>query len=256
MLGIKKEANQLVDNVVEIAQCPLCESVTTHMYFMQDASTKQQSKWYSCSCGIVWQAKYKGYEYDQSYINKLPSGPKVESSFRYVPKLIAPLIEEMTYGRKMLMIGHQPYQLDEMKLRGWIPFSIDKNSVYQTGPRLISADFESYPFAQDEKYSLIWIYHVLESFHNPFESLKKCQSLLAEDGILFIGTPDTDFLYTRGPAGFLHWKRDYNHILWNRSSLVSYLEKLGLDVVLSRKNYEPRFAYQDDMWLLAQKKFY
>jgi len=256
VINPKKEATQIVDNKVEIAVCPNCESVTTHMYFMQDAATKQQSKWYSCSCGIVWQAHYKGCVYDQAYLDNLPTGSKYDTALKAIPKIIAPLAEEMMYGRKMLMIGHYPSQIEEFKRRGWVTFSIDKNTAYTTSERMIAADFETFQFAEDEKYSMIWAYHVIESFNNPFESLKKAFSLLAEDGIIFIGTPDSDFLYTRGPAGFVHWKRDYNHILWNRKSLTSYLEKLGFNVVLARKNYEPRFPFTDDIWLLAQKRFY
>jgi hypothetical protein len=257
MINTKKEAKQLESTTVEIAQCPACEAITTHMYFMQDASTKVQSKWYGCSCGIVWQAHRPDFTYTKEYVDKyVPTGAKYESASRYLPQIIAPLIEESTYGRKMLMVGHYPHQLEVFRHRGWVPFTIDKNVNLATSERLIASDFETFTFPEDEKYALVWIYHVLESFQNPFEALKKVKNILSEDGILFIGTPDTDFLYTRGPAGFPHWKRDFNHILWNRRSLTSYLEKLGFDIVLSRRNYEQRFPAWDDCWILAQKKFF
>jgi hypothetical protein len=256
LLNPTKEANQLVKDVVEIAQCPHCERVTTHLYFMQDATTKVQSKWYACSCGVVWQTPYPDYKYGRKYLDNLPIGQKWERSNKYVVDLVAPTIEELMYGRKMLMVGHNEHQAAEFKRRGWVCFTIDKNECFATTNRFIAADFETFEFASDVKYNLIWFYQTLESLHNPFEALKKSQQLLAEDGIIFIATPDTDFIYTRSPSGFAHWKRDYNHILWNKKALISYLEKQGLNVVYARSNYERRLPAWDDLWIIAQKVYY
>ena len=154
------------------------------------------------------------------------------------------------------MVGKNDPMLEEFRDRGWVSYAIDSSTTTRTTPRIIQGDFETFKFPEDNKYNLIWMYHVLEGLSDPFYAIDKAVSLLPEDGILFIGTPDSDFLHVRGPAGFRGWKKDYNHILWNKRCLTSYLEKLGFEIILTKRNYEPRFPYQDDLWCVAQKKFY
>ena len=257
MLNLNKEANTLQDNQVVLSKCPACDAYTTHMYYMQDSDTKAKSRWYTCSCGLVWQDKWRDFEYGQDWRSKnRPESIKFQRAEAYVASLYAPLIEEMIYGRKMLMVGYTPHQSSYLADRGWVSFTIDKDTSFRMSHRHIVGDFETFEFPDDAKYNLIWFYQTLESMKDPFQALVKARNLLAEDGILFIGTPDTDFLYTRGPSGFKHWKRDTNFVLWNRRALRTYLEKLGFDVVLARKNHDMRCAVSDDLHLLAQRKFY
>ena len=224
---------------------------------MQESETRQQSIWYHCQCGILWQKDYKPYKYDAKYlVDTTPEGAKHENSCKYLPKIIAPIAEEMIYGRKLLFVGHRPNEEAEMRRRGWVTFAIDNNEFCTTTERIIAGDFETFSFPEDFKVNMVWFYHTLESLINPWQALKKVKQILSEDGILFIATPDSDFLYTRGSAGFRHWKRDFNHVLWNRTSLVTYLDSLGFTTVLSRKNHDMRLPQTDDLWLMAQAKFY
>lgn len=256
MLNPNDEAKLLSDNKVTLAQCPGCNGYSLHLFYMEDAYTKQKSKWHSCSCGLLFQDSWDIPVYDQKYIDKLPLGKKYDDSCKYLVRILAPIIEESMYGRKMLMVGKNDPMLEEFRDRGWVSYCIDSNKVTRDTHRIISGDFETHSFVEGTQYNLIWLYHILEGFNDPFYTLEKATSLLAEDGILYIGTPDSDFLHVRGPAGFRGWKKDYNHILWNKRCLTSYLEKLGYEIVLTKRNYEPRFPYQDDLWLVAQKKYY
>lgn len=257
MLGFKKTANTQIADVVETAQCPICDAATTHLYFMQDAETKEKSKWYNCACGVTWLAGECKESYDEKYAGRyLDGGKKFIGPCKYPVEVYAPLIEESMYGRRFLEIGHtSPYQADALVDRGWIPMSIDKNEALEPSEKLIVDDFEHHDFT-DQKFNLIWCYHTLECFRKPKEALQKCYDLLPEDGILFLATPDTDFIHTRSSSGFIHWKPQMNRLMWNRSSLTSYLEKLGFNIILCRRNYEHRFSAQDDLHLIAQKKFF
>ena len=254
MLGMKKQATKLEDNTVSIAQCPLCESITVHLYYMEDAKTKSKSKWYACACGLIWQVPYPEFVYDKTYL--VPDGKKFEKASKYLIKVVNPIIEESMYGRRCLMVGHNKPMAEEMAARGWITHCIDKNVDIPSTSRHIQGDFETFEFPADLKYNLLWMYQTLECMRNPFETLKKAKDLLAEDGIIYIATPDTDFLYTRSPSGFHHWNKSHNHIMWSQRALESYLEKLGFNIILSRKNHEVRFPAQDDFWCVAQKKFF
>jgi len=240
MLNLKKTATKLEVGELSIGNCPVCKAYVSQMYFMRDADTKVSSKWYACSCGVVFQ-------------NQLPDGvekkrdetfyQKIYDNFAYPVKVYSPLIEELIYGRKVLLIG-QPndYQEKEFENRGWI--------VYKTD------NFETQKFKESEKLSMIWLYMNLERFHDPIASLQLCHKLLAEDGILFIASPDTDFINTRSSSNFIHWKPNTNHIMWNRRSIARHLENLGFNVILNRQNYEHRFSEWDTFHLVAQKKFF
>jgi predicted SAM-dependent methyltransferase len=157
----------------------------------------------------------------------------------------------------MLEVGAVTHhQSEEFRRRGWITYTIDKNTCFNSTERRIVGDFETHEFNEKAKVNMVWMYHTLECFDKPKESLKKAFTVLKEDGILFIATPDTDFINTRSSAGFPHWKADQNHIMWNKRSLVSHLESLGFVIILCRSNYEIRFPYKDDFHLIAQKRFY
>ena len=260
MLNLKKEADNLQSNELLLGRCPICEAFVYHLYYMQDADTKKRSKWYACSCGVVWQAQKPSGIYDIKYWQKynIPDdNHKIRDTYEYPIRIYSPIIEELIYGRKVLLIGRQnTYQEDYFGQRGWIAYSIDKNTCFKNSDRIIASDFETHQFNPDVKFNLIWMYHTLESFLDPKAALAKCISLLPEDGIIFIATPDTDFINTRSSSNFIHWKAEYNSIMWNKRSLTRQLDSLGLNVILARSNYEHRFPVWDDVHLLAQKKFF
>ena len=256
-MGFFKTAKTEVADTVAVASCPICTAITTHLYYMSDKDTGVKSKWYNCACGVTWQAAEPKEPYNQAYFDRYKDGgKKYEAAVKYPISIYMPLIEELTYGRRVLEVGHtSPYQVEAFKERGWVPTTIDKNPCFTETPNFIVEDFETYDFGEYRP-NLIWLNHSLECFKQPAQSLLKCFSLLPEDGIIAIMTPDTDFLHTRSSSGFIHWKPQVNRLMWNRSSLVTHLEKLGFNVILSRRNYEARFAAQDDVHLIAQKRFF
>ena len=246
------------DEELRVSNCPICKSYVCHVYFMQDATTKKKSKWFSCACGVVFQSKKPEGIYDQKYYDKTSNlHAKTKTAYEYPIRLYAPLIEELIYGRRVLLVGqNNHYQHDFFAERGWVPTTIDKNTRYTSSFDFIASDFETHQFPESVKYNVIWFYHSLEALSDPLASLDLCVKLLAQDGIINIATPDTDFINTRSSSCFIHWKPEYNNIMWNRRSLTTHLEKLGFNVILARQNYEHRFPIWDDLHIIAQKKFF
>lgn len=257
MLNLKKEAEPIVNSEFKLGECPVCHSYVSHIYFMQHAETKVATRWYACSCGIVWQENKPTAVYDKAYHDKHAQfESKVRDCYEYPVRIYSPLIEELNYGRKVLLIGKQtPHQEEAFAKRGWVPYSIDLNPVYAPTSRMFIGNFESYDFG-DLRFDMIWAYQTFECFTEPVASLLKIRELLTEDGILFLGTPDTDFIHTRGSARFRHWKPDVNKIMWNKRSLTKQLEQLGFNVVMARQNADMRFPETDDLHIIAQKKFF
>ncbi len=258
MLDFKKKVNIKQTDELKVATCPVCKSYVCHTYFMQDSSTQKKSKWFQCSCGIVFNSNLPTKVYDMKYWQASSKfDEKSKTAFEYPVRIYAPIIEELTYGRRVLIVGRpNTYHEDALALRGWVPTIIDKNTAFETSGNLIASDFEHYAFPKDIKYNAIWMYHTLDCLADPVASLALCANLLVEDGVLVLMGADTDFINTRSSSCFIHWKHDENHVMWNRRSLTRHLETLGFNVILARQNHEHRFPMWDDLHIIAQRKFF
>jgi len=225
---------------------------------MKNAKDGKTSKWFSCSCGIVFNSQRPTKVYDQNYwLLHSKYDKKIEATYRYPVLIYSPLIEELIYGRRVLIVGRpNTYQEEAFSERGWVPTIIDKNTLFTSVGNIIASDFETHQFPENMKYGLIWMYHTLKCFLNPVGSLELCKKLLADDGILFISDVDTDFINTRSSSCFMHWKHDTNFIMWNKRSISKQMESLGFNTIMCRSNYEYRFPVQDDFHGIWQKKFF
>lgn len=240
-----------------IPECPICNSFVQQQYFLEDKGTNRKSRWFHCACGVVFQKSKPDGKYNAEYLKKFADNPKYSDSARYPVKIYSPLIEELIYGRKVLVVGTPTFdQVEEFRARGWVTYSIDKNEAIPASPRHFVGDFETYEFPKDLSFNLIWVYGVLECFNDPQTAIKNCFTLMPEDGILFIGVPDTDFVFTRSSSAFKNWRPEYHNIMWNRRSLTSLLEKLGFQTILAWSNPFERFVHTDDLQLIAQKKYF
>ena len=134
---------------------------------------------------------------------------------------------------------------------------IDKNSNKLEGDSFIQGDFETIEIPKGVEYDLIWISRSLECFLDPKKALKKCFDVLSDSGVIYIATPDTDFMNAVGLGGYIHWKERENYIMWNRASLSKILEKIGFDILCSRRNYNlERHGNFYEMHMIAQKIYF
>lgn len=225
---------------------------------MEDAKTKKKSRWHHCHCGVIFQKDKPSGIYDEKYLKDFEDGgQKYKDACQYPVKIYAPIIEELMYGRKVLIVGSPTqHQVEAFRDRGWVAYSIDKNEAIKPSNRHIVGDIETYEFSDDIKFNLIWFNQTLECLADPTNTLKKCFTSLPEDGMVVIMTPDADFVHTRSSSAFVNWKPEFNNVMWNKRSLTSHLEKLGFSVIMARRNYEHRFAAVDDIHVLAQKSFF
>ena len=258
MLNFKKknEVSSLEEILVE--NCPACQRYICQAYYMQDGTTKKRSKWFHCSCGIVKQSKSPEGKFNQAYYDKHSRATeKVRAEWEYPIRIYAPIIEELMYGRRVLLLGvDNHFQHEAFAERGWVPTTIDKNSRYADSNDFIADDFETHKFPSETKYNLIWIYGTLENLADPVASIACCKELLAEDGVIFIASADTDFIHTRSNTLFINWKADYNYVMWNKRAISNHMETLGFNTILCRSNYEPRCPYRDDFHGIWQKRFF
>lgn len=217
----------------------------------------KKALWYRCRCGIVFQENPPPKVPEtQAHIDKILKRKEHESVCIHAARTYIPLIEEMTYGRKLLDVGFTTeHNMNYLKSRGWVTYGIDSNETIIETDRIIQDDFETTQKLVAHGYNCVWMNMVLEKFHDPVGAIARAHEVLEEDGVLFIATPDTDFLYTIPSPMFQYWRKDKNFILWNPASLTKVLEHLGFEVVMLRRNIYQRFGSYFNMHVVAQKIF-
>jgi len=233
--------------------CPVCTRPCAESINI----TNDNSFWHRCSCGVIFQDDPPDKSvYDHEYKEKYEEMKESEHRCIQAASVYCPIIEDMTMQRKILEVGCNT--LDNKKYfndRGWVYFGVDVNDDIEENNRIIKGDFECYDFGK-AKFDVIWMSHVFEHFLNPVAALEKCSELLSGNGIMFIATPDTDWINTLSVSGWGHWNKKEHYIFWNLRSLTKKLEELGFDVVLRRRNFSMRYTSWHDLHIIAQKIHY
>ena len=260
---------------VEPKCCPVCGVATSYSYDIEEGETGLSAAWYRCGCGVIFQENFPAADcYDEKYAEDYIKMKEADVRQTHAARTYAPLIEELTYGRTMLDVGFATGR--NMKFfedRGWITFGIDVNPSIAGKGQFYKGDFSTYdfniPLVNDQlkaiageagkierKFDLIWMSHVLEHFNDPIGVINKAKDLLTETGVLYIAVPDAEFINKMGVAGFPHWKKREHYTIWTEPALKREVERTGMKVVMSRRNFAQRFASWFDIQLIAQKNYF
>ena len=262
------------DKAIHPRACPICGVVTTYIYRIEHGEKGEISTWFRCNCGVIFQNEIPdGSKFDKKYIDDFMVDSVVKRSTTGCTTY-APLIEKLTYGREMLDVGFCTLtNISAWDARGWLTYGIDNNKDICGHDNIYKGDFLSYkPFLNiddrtlkdnigssklpDRTFDLIWMNNVLECFSDPIAGLKKANSLLSESGVLYISTPDIDFISKTGVPAYPHWRKDENYVMWNERSLTRELERLGLRVVMCVRNYQTCFHSFFNLHVIAQKIYF
>jgi len=253
--------------------CPVCGIESSYVYRIEDGKNNDKSSWTRCQCGVIFQDDLPADKdiYNDKYIAELHGAKEGKDRYEYSVRTYAPLIEEITYGRMMLDVGFaSPHLINAMEERGWLTWGIDINPAITGKENLYKGNFIDYDFSLSGKnvkdatgldkiertFDLIWMGHVLEHFHDPIAALKRAYNLLEEKGVLFISTPDIEFINKTGVSGWPHFKKSEHYVLWSESALNRELERLGFKIVMSRRNFSSRYMSWWDIHCLAQKNYF
>ncbi len=91
-------------------------------------------------------------------------------------------------------------------------------------------DLEEAPY-KDEYFDVIVMYHVIEHLKKPEEGIIKVRTMLKQNGILIIGTPDFDGAMAERFAENYRLLCDETHVsLFSRISLRYFLEDFGFEI--------------------------
>lgn len=103
-------------------------------------------------------------------------------------------------------------------------------------------------FQSKNKFDIITMYDLIEHLPNPLVNLKKVSSLLKDDGLLIVETPNFDSVY-RQLSPFTRYWSGYNqfYIIFFNSRSISYImKKVGLKPLI--KTSDASIFSKDAMW--------
>lgn len=120
--------------------------------------------------------------------------------------------------------------------------------------RLLGVDIKLTDFMDfntSKKYDVIVMGDVLEHVNDPVRALEKAHGLLAENGILWLSTPNFESAFTR--------IKGFSDPMWNQKNHYTYFSYSGLKPILDRVGFEVRRydisnRYSGSMELILQKK--
>ena len=204
-------------------RCPVCTHTTLNVYRITEPNASE-ALWFHCKCGVVFQ-QTKPKQVDITECELKPA-KKIHGVRTYIR-----VIEEIAYGRKFVPVGDV---VDEyLTERGWVEVK-EENEI----PDLIICEN--------------WLERELE----PLRALKEIYEALPTSGVVYIDTPNTDFIYKSTVQYFMHWRMNENYVLWNERSLQRELERIGFKIVVSRCNASLRYQKSDTVQIVAQKPFF
>ena len=212
--------------------------------------------WLRCPCGSVYQVEPKECEvYGKEYLEVYKKNRFYDRVAQYPTKVYFPIIEEATYGRKMLEIDSIDLEVTkEAQRRGWVCYSTGDQ---ETKDCISAKDkelkfFNDAEFPEEAGFDLIYSYHNIEKSDNQAKFIAKCFKLLNGGGCLFLATPDMDFIDYDGVLEFGHFYKE-NKLMMNMRRVIKELERFGFDVIVRKQNTSPRFLKNNDMHIIAQK---
>ena len=256
------------------AKCPICGVHTSYIYRIEEKDTKKVGTWFRCDCGVIFQKdKPSGKLYNSKYQDAYRV-PTLRKRFATACKTYAPLIEKITFGRQMLDVGYCiKDSMKEWERRGWLTYGIDINKAMCEHDNVYNGDFLTYDFnikvneeilknhtgstdIPKRTFDLIYMGDVLEHFTDPLAGLKKAVDLLSDTGVLYISTPDIDFITKTGVPAFPYWRKDEHYVMWTERALKRELERLGLKVIMCRRNFQACFHTMHNLHLIAAKNYF
>jgi len=210
--------------------CPVCgDLMNLPIRIYTNQSRNQKTLWFQCFCGVIYNPYHAG-DYSDFKKEYRAEGWKGRDSREYFVHVYFPLIEELTYGRKILEVGYcMPYILRKARDRGWICTGMDLHVARSSerGIEIIEDNFEDHNFKY-RKYA---------------------------EGVIFISSPDVGLM---SKIGMTYWGNfDLRcRLMFSKECFDREMQRIGLKTILLRSNESRRFGHYNDFHGIWQKPFY
>lgn len=248
---------------VKAQTCPLCsneQDVIINGWDKIEGNVVKPllDKGYSfCNCRNIFFTEWTNINqgvYDPEYYKKYDA-PHINTAYRNTIERVLPiLIKELKANHpSVLEIGAiNPTILDVFKENDFDTKGLDICDHPLNNHQLIVGDFEKL-IPSDEVCDVIWASHVFEHFQDPISAVKKCNTLLNNDGLLYVAMPDPYFIDFDDPYKWGHWHIREHHILWDRDSFCEALKENGFEIVHKTRNTHTDQICTLDFSVIAKK---
>ena len=111
-------------------------------------------------------------------------------------------------------------------------YGVEPNKIFQEHYKKIGIEVFSNIDSIDEKFDVIFMFHVLEHIEDPIDLLQKLKKLLNVNGRLIVEVPSSDdaLLTLYGNDGFSHFTYWSPHLfLYNQRTLADLMKKSGFE---------------------------
>lgn len=184
---------------------------------------------------------YKQFDYVSPAIAEKVIRKDARRSLNIIDRLI---------NKKNLLIDigcGRGYFLDEASKRGWSCFGIDFSpKAISFGKDILKLDLEQadiYSFTTNKKFDVVILNQVIEHVYTPHRLLEKCYSILREQGIIYIATPNIESISARVLKNrFDHFIPPEHLGYFSRQTLTNLLEEIGFKVI-----YSGSWSYPQDL---------
>jgi SAM-dependent methyltransferase len=248
---------------VQITDCPICGSKGAPKYSFNTVSSldfipgfSPVRLWMHCSeCNHIFAGNYPVDLFKALTEYTPPYYLNINTKLLHIISDKVQNIKRFSKGRKLLEVGlgsgemtalAKEYQFDVTGIE--LREDYAKNIQKMLGITAHVIDFLKYDTA--EKYDVICLGDVLEHLTDPVGAIKKAQSLLTEDGILWISTPNFESAYSyirkdKDPM----WRVCEHLNYFSFESLKKLLAKYSMEVV----DYKASAHYNGSMEVIAKK---
>ncbi len=189
--------------------CPLCGSIHTESYYINDGSTYLQCK----HCSLVFLTKeYHLKDTDEKLrYDQHNNDPKDENYRKFLSKVFNPIISYIKPNTKGLDFGCGPGPTLSLMFEE-SGFKVDIFDKYYANNQDIF----------NNKYDFITATEVVEHLHNPGFEIERLFSMLNKDGVLGVMTKMLD-----DSVDFASWyyKDDPTHICFYSKNTMTYLAR-------------------------------
>ena len=246
-----------------LQECPLCGSEQPIVLkgFVKDIQDETktvlaQDKGYSfCNCHNIYYTAWKNIDqevYDIDYVNKYAGTESLMANYGVV---YFDKIQELQNGKtgSLLEIGSiNDGLLNYAKDFGHKPCGLDIPKR-DSDHKMFSGDFETIDFKN--KYDIVFASHIFEHFLDPIGAVEKCNSILNDDGVLFVAMPDPYFIDYANVYLWGHWHVEEHHIMWDMESFIDVVESKGFTCELKHRSTGTKgFICWGDFHLIFKKK--
>jgi len=184
---------------------------------------------------------------------------KYESLFENIFRKRVNLVSRFVKKGKMFEIGSATgVMLKLFKDRGWDALGIELSGsceeAKRKGLRVLNVKFEDAKLPKDY-FNLVVLNHTLEHMNNPREVLRKINTHLKEEGIVFIDVPNFGSLSSKLLGNKWPYLLPEEHkSQFTKESLTKLLQENGFDIL----HWESRsgiFEYADPLKEVKRKRF-